>query len=597
MTLADSDIPLFKEWILRHVTQIVESDHDILADYIIALLQHDGTIDQLRQICLKDLKDFLHAHTESFVEQLLDAYQSKSYLNPEPVASSIPFSSGAHQPNNSGFVQGQTQFENQGQNNQLPDNQSANNQFQNNQFGNQFQPNQFQNNQFPNNPSIPGFGGAPDGSIPFNGSPGFFQNNNPNVDSNDLFFNNQRPFRNNFRNRGNNNGYRQNRNQNRNFNNFQNSDSNAIDTGYDNNNYNNNNYNNKYQKSNRSQYLNSIASTQPDDEFVKRRLVIEKIPEDKFNQTDIQNYFEKFGEITDLSLDTNHHLAFIEYKSHHEALQAWKSPDPIFGNRFVKVYWRRTDTEAGNGAAGSNDSEQQDKIDVEAVKIVQAQKQREFEEKLAKKKANQEKMLEITKQKLKLLELQKEQAEKLLQIAQKTGDTTEISSKQSASDALHAQLEALKQEAVRLGISTQPMFPVVNHSRGGHSYRGGSARGGRGSYYNQSHGYYNPYARPPRATSVNTTRFNLDLRPRAVSVKPVPADKEEALRTYLVSAIDEYEDFTRVDAQTVCITFKDRRAAESFFYAPVNPDLGELEKHWKPNTVAKPVSESMDVDK
>lgn len=592
MTLAETDIPPFKSWILRRVKQVVESDHDILADYIIALLQHEGTIDQLRQICLKDLKDFLHAQTEPFVEELLSAYQSQSYLqeaqsndqqvNESASANHPPNLSTASFPNNS------------------------------NQF----------NNNFYNPGNIPGFGGSPDGSVPFN-TGGFFSNNdntnNGDDYGNDIYINSQKIFRNGFRNRrnNNNNGSRQNRNNNFQNMNFDSGNSDSYQNNYDigdqgNSNYNNrnhhNNHNNNYHKAKRAQYLNSITSTQADDEFVKRRLVIEKIPEEKFNELDIRTYFGKFGEIITLNLDTNYQLAFIEYKTHLEALNAWQSPDPIFGNRFVKVYWQKNDINFsgnnGNSVNGTNSGEgnadtTKDKIDVEAVKVIQAQKQRVFEEKLARKKANQDKMLMITQEKLKILQLQKEQATKLLELAQKSGDDKEISTKQNTSNALEAQLEALKQEALRLGIYTQPTFPVVNHGRGGHSYRGGSSRGGsRASYYNTSS--YSPYSRyNPSAGAgsyINTSKFNLDLRPRTITIKPVTPDKEETLRTYLISSVGDYQDFKRVDESSVNVTFADRKSAESFYYAPVNPDLGPMEKKWK---ATEPVSKSdnMELDK
>jgi hypothetical protein len=68
-------------------------------------------------------------------------------------------------------------------------------------------------------------------------------------------------------------------------------------------------------------------------------LVIESIPEDSCNEEAIRAYFSGFGTIVSLSVDTFHKSALLEYSTSQEAKACHSSPDVIFNNRFVKVFW------------------------------------------------------------------------------------------------------------------------------------------------------------------------------------------------------------------------------------------------------------------
>lgn len=72
-----------------------------------------------------------------------------------------------------------------------------------------------------------------------------------------------------------------------------------------------------------------------------KTLVVEKIPEDKLSLGAINNWFQKFGTITNVAVDTNGAKALVSFAEHEEARAAWKSEDAVFGNRFVKVFWHR----------------------------------------------------------------------------------------------------------------------------------------------------------------------------------------------------------------------------------------------------------------
>jgi RNA-binding protein 26 len=81
-----------------------------------------------------------------------------------------------------------------------------------------------------------------------------------------------------------------------------------------------------------------------------KTLVIEKIPSDQLRLEAINDWFKKFGTVTNVAVDTKGAKALISFSQHDDAVRAWKSQDAVFGNRFVKVYWHRP--MEGQGGAG-----------------------------------------------------------------------------------------------------------------------------------------------------------------------------------------------------------------------------------------------------
>lgn len=608
MVVADSEVPQLKNWVVKNIESISEADPEILSEYVVALLQHDESVEKLRELCLEQLQEFLHTGTAPFVNSLLKAYESKSYLNSSPAdqefASRLDLSTAnvaggddSYDPANRSATSGanfnndknQGNFNNNNNNNYRYNNNnddfSGQRQFRNNfrngrgnrqegfGFGNNnnnYGRNNFNNGGDRNNQ---GFNGNRNqNNYGNNGNPGFQNGFNPQAMpwmNQSAGFNMNTPFNNNNNNNGSApQGFMGNPG-------FMPEDSGASGSNFGNNN--NNNFqqypNHHYQHRRRQDGgVFSIATTEADSEFTKKKLIVEKLPDDKFNQESLKEYFSQFGQVVSINLDQKQHLAELEFGSHNEARAAWSSSAPIFDNRFVKVYWRKKEE--------NEDSEQ--KIDVEAVKQVQAQKQKEWEEKLAKKQENIKKMKELLEKQAQLVQMQKEQQELLLKHAEQTGNSEDVGAKRTLTQNLEAQLEALKREADSLGIT------------GGapSSYRGGYRGRGRGGYNSG----YSPYGRPYRGRGGyhNTSRYNLDLRPKTVTVSPVPSDKEEALRGYLMS-IGEYEGTNRLkeSPETVSVTFKDRKTAEQFFYGAKDiPDIGPVEKAWRstPATPATPSS-------
>ncbi|GJE85947.1 hypothetical protein PsYK624_020270 [Phanerochaete sordida] len=82
-----------------------------------------------------------------------------------------------------------------------------------------------------------------------------------------------------------------------------------------------------------------------------KTLVVEKIPEDKLSLGAINDWFKRFGTVTNVAVDASGHKALVSFANHEEAYAAWKSEDAVFGNRFVKVFWHRP--MEGHGQVGA----------------------------------------------------------------------------------------------------------------------------------------------------------------------------------------------------------------------------------------------------
>jgi RNA-binding protein 26 len=82
-----------------------------------------------------------------------------------------------------------------------------------------------------------------------------------------------------------------------------------------------------------------------------KTLVVEKIPEDKLSLGSINDWFKRFGTVTNVAVDAAGAKALVSFANHEEAHAAWKSEDAVFGNRFVKVFWHRP--MEGHGQIGS----------------------------------------------------------------------------------------------------------------------------------------------------------------------------------------------------------------------------------------------------
>ncbi|KAJ9137329.1 RNA recognition motif-containing protein [Pleurostoma richardsiae] len=84
MLFPEEDAPLLKAWIVKRLENTSDADADVLADYVLALLRHDGSIEDVRKLCEEEIPDFLKEDTSVFVNDVFQAIRYKSYLPGAP---------------------------------------------------------------------------------------------------------------------------------------------------------------------------------------------------------------------------------------------------------------------------------------------------------------------------------------------------------------------------------------------------------------------------------------------------------------------------------------------------------------------------------
>jgi RNA-binding protein 26 len=78
---------------------------------------------------------------------------------------------------------------------------------------------------------------------------------------------------------------------------------------------------------------------------------VEKIPEDKLSLDQVNEWFKRFGTVTNVATDAVGGKALVSFEKHDEARAAWRSEEAVFGNRFVKVFWHKP--MEGHGQVGA----------------------------------------------------------------------------------------------------------------------------------------------------------------------------------------------------------------------------------------------------
>ncbi|KAJ9636700.1 hypothetical protein H2199_007694 [Coniosporium tulheliwenetii] len=329
----------------------------------------------------------------------------------------------------------------------------------------------------------------------------------------------------------------------------------------------------------------AFSQAGPNNDRSNTSIVVEQIPEEKFDEQAVRDYFSEFGNIVDVNMQAYKRLAVVKYDDYWAARRAYESPKVIFDNRFVKVYWYKPDavpkppengTAAGHeGSAATNPPEKQDEemIDPAEFERKQAEAQKAHEEKM-KKLAEAESQREELEKKLKK---QAEERKKLLeQLAAKQGakataasaspagataspvspnmeppmnGTAEPASKPSQTEALKAKLAELEAEAQAMGID--PEEP----------YAGYNTRGrGRGGY-----------------------RGRVGFVPRDAASIPIAA---QPLRRRLHNPHPDRP-------ATLVVAFKERYLAEDFINNTTSiPKIGKPDLSWVPNPPLPPVSSS-----
>ncbi|OLN97448.1 putative RNA-binding protein [Colletotrichum chlorophyti] len=338
----------------------------------------------------------------------------------------------------------------------------------------------------------------------------------------------------------------------------------------------------------------SFSAEGPVSDRSKTTIVVENIPEEYLSEDEVRKFFAEFGNIEQISIQPHKRLATVKYDTWDAANAAYRSPKVIFNNRFVKVFWFVEESEQAATATGGADAEEsaEPEIDMEEFLKKQEQAQKQHEEKLQKRGELEKQRQELEQRQRELLAQHREVQQKLqAKLALKNcGVENPDDESGSVNSALRRQLAALEDEAKLLGldpsIADEPT-PWYPNSRGRGRGRGGFVLRGRGSAPRGRGSYRGGYRGD---VHVAYAAYSLDNRPRTVCVIGVDftsSEKDEALRQYLLG-LGEFTDIKTTSSKTE-VTFKDRKTAEKFYYGLPKQDIPGIDDKLELSWVATPL--------
>src|SRR5271156_482709 len=145
---------------------------------------------------------------------------------------------------------------------------------------------------------------------------------------------------------------------------------------------------------------------------------------ENLNESTIRGWFSQFGPLDNVILDPYVRKVTLVYEDHESASKAWNDPRPVFENRFVKIWWKKQDSNSNVGtvsnervrtASGTSTPAGPSPEELEAAKEAARIAEKEFEEKQRKKVELENKKKELERQRIELLERQKREKEILME--------------------------------------------------------------------------------------------------------------------------------------------------------------------------------------
>lgn len=302
------------------------------------------------------------------------------------------------------------------------------------------------------------------------------------------------------------------------------------------------------------------------------RLVIDRIPAEFCSISAVNEYFQRFGSVVNITVQPEYQRARIEYATKEQANAAYTSPEVIFGNRFVKVFWDHEDypssslppsaqaalamprrlSQSSSGPMPMESSSSQPGLRVDAAAARRQEALRG--------------MLELQKQKQELLVKYISQQKELLQKLESK------SLPEAERQEMLASLRAIDDLIKTLKVSGFPESPEKKPSLSSSAspsphqthqpiLRGGPVQRGRGG------------------SLVSRGAHRLDLRPTALLLNPVPArvGKDIGAIRKLFEPYGEIKNVTlsSSDPQGAIVSFARRPDAEKAMQYISKTDLGE----------------------
>jgi len=280
-------------------------------------------------------------------------------------------------------------------------------------------------------------------------------------------------------------------------------------------------------------------------------LVLELVPAVSCTEEALTTWFAKFGKVVKVTTDIVGKRASVQFETHDEAQTAYDSPDAIFGNRFVKVFFykprmhgplpgmgpesRFTQDRTAEVAAAIDAAKQaalaakvangEDEMMVDASAETPELSTTDVKERMEKLQQLKEKEEQIKKEKLEMqIKLAKLQAKQsmaaggpaVVQTASAPVAAPTTQSTSALKEALAAKVATLKAEAAALGIPdpTARLYGNGPPIRGRGAPRGGPRGGGA-----------------PRGGMMGGGR-KLDLRSRKIAVANVAPEHKDQIEEH-----------------------------------------------------------------
>lgn len=100
------------------------------------------------------------------------------------------------------------------------------------------------------------------------------------------------------------------------------------------------------------------ASSSPNENTI---LIVRKIPDQLNNPEKMRQHFSKFGQLIDIKcqFEQRKDAALVQFATNQQAFAAYKSPQSVLNNRFIRLYWYNSYLKQQSGGAGLAQQQQQ----------------------------------------------------------------------------------------------------------------------------------------------------------------------------------------------------------------------------------------------
>jgi RNA-binding protein 26 len=133
---------------------------------------------------------------------------------------------------------------------------------------------------------------------------------------------------------------------------------------------------------------------------------------DKFNEPTIREWFGQFGPLNEVIVDQSWGKAILVYADYESAAKAWNDPRPVFSNRFVKIWWKKSEPAEPVDKLSSGIVDQ---VELEVAREAARKAQKEHEEKQRRKLELEKQKEELEQKRLELVEKQRVERERLME--------------------------------------------------------------------------------------------------------------------------------------------------------------------------------------